>query len=82
LILFEIYLKNFYGLAAGEKKIEPFILRSEKSFDGVLEQLETRKKNIEKRLIEVDKDSESDRIRLRGEIDGINYAISTVKSSQ
>jgi hypothetical protein len=77
-ILLTPFLKDFHGLATGKRKVESLILSSATSFNNILEQLEMRKKNIEKRLIEVDKDSEFDRVRLRGEIDGINFAINTI----
>ena len=32
-----------------------------------------------KQLIEVDNDPELDRIKLRGEIEGLNYALTTIK---
>jgi hypothetical protein len=40
-----------------------------------------RKINIEKRLIEVDTDSNIDRVKLRGELDGIEYAIKTMMAN-
>lgn len=77
-IYLESYLKSFYGLARGDKSIEVFDVTAEKSFKDILKQLEERKSTIEKQLIESDSDSKQDRIKLRGELDGINYAISTI----
>lgn len=73
------FINNFYKLVNGEEKIEGFIISAEESFNKITEQLENRKKFIESRLIEIDNDPINERIRLRGEIDGIVYAINAVK---
>jgi len=77
-IFLENYLKNFYKLIGGENQIDGFIISAEKCFTDILALLNTRKSNIEKRLIEVDTDSNIERVKLRGEIDGIEYAIRTI----
>jgi len=41
-------------------------------------QLEKRKKEIEKRLIENDQDSKDIRLQLRGELEGINYSLKII----
>jgi hypothetical protein len=53
---------------------------SRTNFDQLLDQLETKKKQIEQHLIERDTDTAQERASLRGEKDGINYAIKAIKS--
>ncbi|MCG8697688.1 MAG: hypothetical protein MI922_06500 [Bacteroidales bacterium] len=77
-IYLDTYIKDFYNLASGNKKIEHFDLNADKAFKSILTTLEKRKIKIEKRLIENDEDSQGDRIKLRGELEGINYAIKTI----
>lgn len=72
------YIKDFLKLVSGDKKIESFDLSADKAFKSILEALEKRKAKIEKRLIENDQDTQEDRIKLRGELEGLNYAIKTV----
>ena len=72
------YIKNFYKLCKGETKIEGFIISAEKSFQMISDQLASRKKYLEKRLIENDKDSALDRIKFRGELEGILYAMKVI----
>lgn len=72
------YLKDFYKLVSGDKMIEIFDLSADKAFKEIIEQLETRKKTIEKRLIENDQDTKEDRLKLRGELEGINYSLKTI----
>lgn len=65
----------------GEKtSIDGFIINAEKQFSDILVQLNSRKNYIEKHLIEVDTDSNVDRAKLRGELDGIEYAVKTIMS--
>jgi hypothetical protein len=78
-ILLDSFLKDYYTLAVEGQEIEDLMLSTNHSFSSITEQLELRKKNIEKRLIEVDTDSELERIKLRGEIEGLNYALTTIK---
>jgi hypothetical protein len=78
-VYLDSYLKDFYSLVRGDNIIVGFDISAERAFKEILYQLDSRKTSIEKRLIENDNDSLEDRIRLRGEIDGINYAISTIK---
>jgi len=81
-ILLDSFVANFYFLANEDAETENLMFSTDQALKDILAQLELRKRNIEKRLIETDNDNESDRIKLRGEIDGINYAISTMKISQ
>jgi hypothetical protein len=81
-VFLEDYIKNFRLLCEGDNKIEGFIISAEKSFEAIFQQLELRKEYIEKRLIENDADSTLDRAKLRGELEGINYAIKTINSNK
>jgi hypothetical protein len=65
-------------LADGKEKINTFINKTERSFENVLTQLAIRKETLEKRLIENDTDTSLDRAKLRGELDGLQYAIMTI----
>lgn len=65
-------------LTDDSKKINLFDISAEKSFKQIITQLMKRKKAIERRLIENDKDSTNDRLRLRGELDGIIYSLKTI----
>lgn len=76
------YISNFFLLAKGEENIGGFIFSTEKAFEEILIQLERRKDNIAKRLIESDNDPAIERAKLRGELEGIDYAIKTVKSNR
>lgn len=76
-VYLDSFLKNFYALSKGENSIEGFDVTAEKAFQNILEQLIQRKITIEKQLIEQD-DSNDNRIKLRGELEGINYAIKTI----
>lgn len=72
------YIKDFLKLVSGDKKIENFDLNANKAFKNIIDSLVKRKATIEKRLIENDKDNQEMRIKLRGELEGIKYAIKTV----
>lgn len=76
------YIKNFYLLCKGETKIEGFIISAEKSFQIIIDQLASRKQYLERRLIENDKDSALDRMKFRGELVGILYAINVINSNK
>jgi hypothetical protein len=79
LILFlEDYIKNFRLLFEGENKMEGLIVSVSKSFEQIVNQLQSRTQNIEKRLIENDSDSKINRAKLRGELEGINYALKVI----
>ncbi len=80
-IFLEDYIKTFYSLFNGDGNVEDFVLDKDKSVEKILEQLNIRKQNIEKRLIENDNDGISERSRLRGELDGILYAIRTIQTN-
>lgn len=77
-IYLDPYVKSFYNLVKGDNVIAGFDVSAEKTFKDIIAQLEERKSTIEKRLIESDQDTSEDRIKLRGELDGINYSISTI----
>jgi len=76
------YIKNFYSLCQGETKIEGFIISAEKSFQIISDQLTSRKEYLEKRLIENDNDSALDRMKFRGELEGILYAMNVIKANK
>lgn len=79
-VYLDVFLKNFQSLAKGDQSVDSFDVSAEKSFKNIMEQLIQRKEAIEKQLIENDSYSIEDRIKLRGEIEGINYAISTINT--
>jgi len=81
-MLLEDYIKNFKLLCAGETKIEGLIISVSKSFEEIFKQLDQRKEYIEKRLIENDADSNIDRVKLRGELEGINYAVKVINMNK
>jgi len=76
------YVKNFYLLCQGNANIQGFIISAEKSFQAILDQLTSRKEYLEKRLIENDHDSTIDRVKFRGELEGILYAINVIISQK
>jgi hypothetical protein len=76
------YLKNFYRLCEGDTKIEGFIISAEKSFQIISAQLTSRKEYLEKRLIENDADSTLDRMKFRGELEGILYAMNVINANK
>jgi len=80
-VFLDDYLKNFYALCSGDSDMQGFLINAEVSFDKILDQLASRKSYIEKRLIEVDTDTDTERNRLRGELTGINYAINVIKEN-
>jgi len=74
------YIKSFKRLTEGEVDFEIFKIDNDQLFKKIVDRLIQRKQTIEQRLIENDDDPESDRIKMRGEIDGINYALDTIKT--
>lgn len=78
LIFLEEYLKNFILLTNGKEKVQGFLNRIENSFENIMAQIILRKESLERRLIENDSDTTLERARLRGEIDGLQYAITTL----
>ncbi len=80
-IFIDDYLRKFYQLLEVNNKIDGFIISAEKSFEKILDQLSLRKENLEKRLIESDTDSAIDRAKLRGEVEGLIYAIKTISTT-
>lgn len=73
------YIKNMKELANGKDVQVDFVLTKEKYFSEILEQLAMRRNVLEKRLIENDSDSITERAQLRGELKGLDYAVTTVK---
>ena len=62
--------------------MEDFIISGERSFEAVLTQLQSRKEYLQKRLIENDDDSATDRLKLRGELEGVTYAINVINENK
>ena len=56
----------------------PFDLSNAKAIKDIISQIEDRKLFIEKQLIEVDNISKEDRIKLRGELTGLSFALETI----
>jgi len=81
-ILLDSFISNFYSLAEEGEDIENLMFNTDQSLKDIMKQLELRKRNLEKRLIEVDTDNDSERIKFRGEINGIDYSINTIKKYQ
>lgn len=79
LIHHEQFLDNFRNLSEGkEDEVKIFDYRADEAFNKIINQLEKRKKVIEQRLIENDQDTKEDRLKLRGELDGIKYSLKTI----
>lgn len=79
LVFVDDYLRKFYQLIENNNTFEGFIISAEKSFESILNQLQLRIEEIEKRLIQNDSDTLQDRSKLRGELEGISYAIKTIQ---
>ncbi len=58
----------------------PIYTSAEKSFQTISDQLTSRKEYLEKRLIENDADSTLDRMKFRGELEGI--AINVINANK
>lgn len=82
LIFRDDYLNNMRSLAAGDDKLIRWQPGIGFSPDKIIEQLNLRKITLEKRLIENDNDSALDRAKIRGEIEGIIYAIAAISQSR
>lgn len=81
LVFLDDYMLNFRKLIDGDNTFAGFIISAEQSISKILQQLEVRKLFIEDRLIKNDTDTQLARSQLRGELNGILYAIKTVKES-
>jgi hypothetical protein len=77
-LFLEDFIKNFRLLFEGENKMVGLIISVSKSFEQIVNQLQARTQNIEKRLIENDSDSKINRAKLSGELEGINYALKVI----
>ena len=78
------FTKNFFLLVQSDEyeDIPDLMFSTDESFKEILERISRRKRKIEKRLIEKDDDTELDRARLRGEIDGLHYALKTISANK
>jgi hypothetical protein len=81
LVHMDDYIRNFLKLCDGEKKIDSLVLSDRKTIETIISQLEARKEYLERRLIENDNDHVNDRVKLRGELEGIAYAMKVVRTS-
>lgn len=80
LIYADKFIDSFKKLANGEEAKDGLIdVSAEKSFKEIVLQLEKRKNSIQERLIENDSDSKNSRLQLRGELEGIKFALKTIK---
>lgn len=77
----EKFIENFKGLCNGDDTIVPFTDSDKNNNNFIIHQLEKRKEAIETRLIENDQDGPNDRIKLRGELEGIQYALQVIRTS-
>lgn len=82
LILKDAFIKNILDLVNGDKPSWDSQLNFNASYESIINQLEIRVKSVQDRLINNDMDSKDIRAQLRGELDGIKYAIETIKSNQ
>lgn len=73
------YILNFKKLINGSDNLNGFIVTPEQTLSEITKQLDARKLFIEDRLIRSDSDDQLTRSQLRGELDGILYAIKTIK---
>ncbi len=80
--LAETYIKNFTLLLGGDTKVEGLVISASKAFEEIFKQLQLRTDYIEKRLIENDEDSGLDRAKLRGELEGIGYAVKAINMNR
>jgi hypothetical protein len=81
LVNLDNYVKKFHALLIDDEKDSDLLISAETPLNIALVQLGIRKEEIEKRLIEHDSDSPVDRAKLRGELEGLNYAVSVINMS-
>jgi hypothetical protein len=75
------YISRVYLLAREREAISGLLIWAEK-LAKIIDELEKRKNSIAKRLIENDDDSATERTKLRGELEGIDYAIQVIKAGE
>lgn len=80
-VLQEHFTKNFHLLVQSDEEVEvpDLMFSTDEALKDITKRITKRKQKIERRLIENDDDSELDRVKLRGELDGLNYALKTLK---
>ncbi len=81
LVFLDEYTRYFPELIAGDTTFKGLFISPEQTLNRIIEQLESRKQFIEKRLINSDSDTNDIRRQLRGELDGLLYAIKTIKQT-
>jgi hypothetical protein len=80
-IFLEEFIQNFKKIIQGDKTSIGFSISHEQTLSKIIQQLESRKSFIEDRLIKNDNDTQLTRSQLRGELEGILYAIKTVSET-
>lgn len=80
--LVEEYIKKYMLIAGGDTKVEGLVISTSKSFEEIFKQLQLRTDYLEKRLKENDEDSSLERAKLRGELEGIGYAVKVINMNK
>jgi hypothetical protein len=71
---------QFEEVVNGGKLTLPSISDWQKDNNVAIEKLTNRILSIEKRLLEIDNDTPGERIRMRGELEGLKFALTTIKN--
>jgi hypothetical protein len=71
---------QFEEVVNGGKLTLPGISDWQKDNNVAIEKLTNRILSIEKRLLEIDNDTPGERIRMRGELEGLKFALTTIKN--
>jgi len=74
----ENFITNFRQLCDGDYLTDVPVIHIKTSYENILRQLKSRKEYLEKSLIERDNDPPLARAKLRGELEGIQYAINAL----
>jgi len=76
------YIKSFFNLVNDDMTIEGFDFSSESIINNILKNIQARIEYIEKNLIEEDDIFKDERIKLRGELEGLRYAKQVVNTKK
>jgi hypothetical protein len=79
-VLEKDYISKFYLVASEMGSVDRLLISAEK-LTKIIDELEKRGNSIAKRLIENDNDSATERAKLRGELEGLGYAIKAIKGA-
>lgn len=74
-IHYELLIQQFKAIIVGEQPELPTYSYMPLDHNPIREKIEYRIAAIEKRLIELDSDSREERIKMRGELDGLKFAL-------